>query len=519
MKIFTTCLLILFMFSLHPVARETLTPLQKGKLLINIKYNEIISGPEYNTENLDQSLRNHLDFYLWSRGWDFEFVPKDAAGKIDSVIKAGAVSGAQYLLNIDVTPTFKTAKVRTNSDTGNKKIKYGGFLELELAVSLKNLTSGQMWPESRNVTCESRKEWVRDGDGFLSSDQTLPEPPDYVIMRALSEALEFLPVSEPVILYSKQDIPLYMILNTAAADQWDNKDVSDVRLALAYASRSLQRQFGIGLRPVGFGRLMDDSVSFEGIQRFFNLLLKTEPKRPDTFTIAVFDPVHPEDFFKRVQPSRIGLSDLGRHFSLVSRLQPPNEDVAKWISCMNGQLLLHEIGHLMGAIHVSDLHSIMNPVTAWVASDQFDILNRRIIEARRPAGFSNGNVKDYLKLIADALDNSGYGLADYPAVYFSYININRFMLQRDTFGEDGVGQSIPYAVAGMQMYLIKNLESARDNFYKALVRDTSQASIQYYLSKVTSGKLSELHLKKAAEMGYYRAINELSRAGQPIMLD
>ncbi|MEW5925238.1 MAG: hypothetical protein AB1746_14750, partial [Candidatus Zixiibacteriota bacterium] len=239
----------------------------------------------------------------------------------------------------------------------------------------------------------------------------------------------------------------------------------------------------------------------------------------DTLAIAIIDPAQPEDYFKRVQPARIGLSDLGRHFSLISRLQPPNKDVAEWAAFMNGQLMLHEVGHLLGGIHVSDLHSIMNPVSPWVASDQFDIVNRNIIEKRRKVGFSDRNIADYLHLVAGALKDSEYGLADYPAIFFSYININPFKLQRNTFGEEGVGQSIPYAVAGMQMFLIKNPEMARDNFYRAWVRDTSQASIQYYLSKVTSGKLSELHLKRAAQMDYYQAIIELGRSGLSNMLE
>ncbi|MEW5925034.1 MAG: hypothetical protein AB1746_13700, partial [Candidatus Zixiibacteriota bacterium] len=263
MKIFLICLLILLTLILPSKAQDTPNPVSIGKLLINIEYVDTISGLEYNTENLDQSLRNHLDFFLWRRGLDFEFAQGNVAVQIDSLLKSGTVSDEQYFLNIRVSASLKSEKVRPASDAGNKKVTYGGFLKIGLALTMQNLKTGQIWPEYRNVVCESRKEWVREGDRFMSYKQTLFEPPDYVIMRALSLAFDFLPVSEPTNRYTKYDIPVYMILDDKSAGEWDDTSAGNDRLALAYASRSLQRQFGFGLRPVGIDRLNSDPTPFK----------------------------------------------------------------------------------------------------------------------------------------------------------------------------------------------------------------------------------------------------------------
>ncbi|UCD94206.1 MAG: hypothetical protein JSU69_10645 [Candidatus Zixiibacteriota bacterium] len=79
-----------------------------------------------------------------------------------------------------------------------------------------------------------------------------------------------------------------------------------------------------------------------------------------------------------------------------------------------------------------------------------------------------------------------------------------------SFGDEGVGKAIAFAEQGYRQYLLKDHQTARDLFYMALACDSAQGAVHQYLSRVTSGKLAELHLRKSSELGFYRAIHEIA---------
>ena len=504
----TTVFFLLALLSVYSFcfAIDLPAPIENGKIAVTLVYDRIIDGIEFNSANLDRCLRNHLDYYLWHKGWDYEFVDNDTTVRDDF----------RYRLQMKVKASFKSKKIRSINGVDTRETKYGGFLKIETDISLVDLENNNRIIISRRRTkSETGKEWVRLADGsFMPPELAMIEPPDFVIKEHLSNALSFLPSYKPVTKKLKWDIPVYLVLDKRIRIRQKEFEDGDVYLALQYISRSLQRQFGFGLKVVELGDLTVDAVSFNGISGLFDRLLENEPFRRDTLTIAIFDPDLPEGFYERTRPSRIGVSDLGRQISLTARLAPPNPETSEWAAFLNGQLMLHEIGHLLGAIHVSDLNSIMNPTTAWVSSDLFDPLNYQIIKRGRGLGLPANSVGEYLNLITDCLDNSDYGLADYPEVFFSYISLNYFKLRYNSFGGGDSGRAVPYAVTGFQMYLLNRNKTARDNFYRALACDPDQASIHYYLSKTTDGRLSEYHLKKSAEMGFYKAINEITRLRQ-----
>jgi len=504
--IFLLFLSIVFLIGPATSANDTALNIEPGKIAVDISFDHDITGPEFNRANLELCLKNHLDYYLWYKGWNFEFVDGEISGE------SADIPGFDYLLNMRVKASFKSKKIRLNDE--KEKVNYSGLLRIGAAISFNDLRHGAApISDERKFSASSEKKWVRSPDGgYYPPELTIPEPPDFVVKRLLSEALAFLPKKESRNLNLKTDIPVYLLVDKHITAEVGDVTDSDVYTALKYASRSLQRQFGFGLKPVGYADLATEMISFDGFQRLFDRIRKNEPQRPDTLTIAVFEPLNPERFYARKSPSRIGLSDLGRQFSLLARLRVPESATIDWTAYINGQLMLHEIGHLLGAVHVSDLKSIMNPVTTWVSSDRFDHLNLYIIKRGRRVNPARQSLVDYLNLVVAGIENSEYALVDYPPLFFSYVNLNRYKLKDSNYGGGDAGRTIPYAVSAFRMYLLKNYHTARDNFYKALACDPGQASIHYYLSKTTTGKLSELHLKKAAEMGYYIAIHELGES-------
>jgi len=508
---------LLIIFSLYPCVRadDSILPVERGKIAVVISFENKTEGIEYNNANLAACLKNHLDYILWYNGWDYDIT--DTGLSNESIINLGC----RYRLDLKVKASFKSLKIQAVNGGKNKKGNYTGLLSAKLALSFFDLKEdNRPILENHKVSGKSRTKWVRLPDGeYMSSDRTIPEPPDFVIKRLLSRALDFLPSYKPRHLNLKGDIPVYVLLDKHITATWQEFEKSDVYLSLLYTSRSLQRQFGFGLKISGYDEMTVGGITFDDIQRLFDRQLKPVSRRPDTLTVAIFDPINPERFYSRVAPSRIGLSDLGRQVSLMARLLPPDNETSDWGALINGQLILHEIGHLFGAVHVSDLKSIMNPYTTWVSSDRFDPLNFGIVKQCRRGNLPVKSVAAYLTLVADRIDQSGYGLADYPPFFFSYVNLNQYKLRDSDYGGTDVGRAIPYAAIGYRMYLLKDYAAARDFFYKALACAPTQAAIHYYLSKTTSGKLSEVHLNKSAAMGFYRALHDIEKSHQDFFFD
>jgi hypothetical protein len=235
------------------------------------------------------------------------------------------------------------------------------------------------------------------------------------------------------------------------------------------------------------------------------------PKRKDTVTIGIFEPDEPIQFYQVGFAEQIGLSDLASRNILIASLSPPNREIMEWKAFQNGHSILHEAGHMLGAMHVSDLNSIMNTHTTWVGATEFDRLNSLVIESYLKNGKSKNSVTSYLEFLVEAIEQTGYKQSDFPAFFDGYMEINKLTAEDLKFSADGFGESINYAIDGYRELLDKNSDSAKSCFYRALVYDSTQGATHYYMSKATSGSISELHLKKAAELGFYKAIFELVR--------
>lgn len=501
---------LLFFISVpsSPPSAEQL-PLDNGIVAVYLKPATFAGDEEFNGRTLLNCLRNHVDYLLWFKGWDFDFVQPDDDLEADLVIDGLDDNRYRYLLYIETDASFQRKRIHAKDDNSVElPEKYSRFLKLKLVTSFYDISLQKKTLDHRVSKGKNLNLWVESPDGgYLPKELTNPEPPDFVIKRILSEALSFLPVYERPGVGGKGDIPVSIVLDKRILSGGGDYETSDIHTVLEYASRSLRRQFGFGLKVCAREYLTARGIPFSGMNALFKSLLNTRPVRNDTMTIAAFRPEMPEQFYESGRKVRIGLSDLGKQVLLIAEISPPNKMTSEWKAFLTGQLLLHEIGHLLGAIHVSDLNSIMAPKTTWVSSDQFDPLNKLIIEDGRKIGLQSRRITEYLQFVTDAVRKTNYRLADYPAMYFSYINLNRKQFQDNSPAGSDFARSIPYAAEGYRLYLLKNYSLAKDFFYKALACDSTQGALHYYLSRVTSGELSKLHLKKSAETGFYRAIS------------
>jgi hypothetical protein len=495
---------------MHSLSAAEEIAVKEGKIAVYLTPIDLPYQIEFNAENLRQCLTNHLDYLLWNKGWRFCFVGEGGKYQPKELATMPEMSSYDYLLYLKTEASFHSEKVPPIMiDSHESAGTYDGLLKMRLVLSFHDLkNSGEVLFQGK-FGAKSLYEWaVQPGDFIIPGDSTLPEPPDFVVKRLLSKALAFLPSYRRDRTDSGESLPVYLILDEgldADTSRLENRSVSQ---AVEYASRALYRQFGFGLHICGWKNFNANKLSFSGLESYFRSFQKDEPSRGDTITLAVFVPSDPAKFYTAGKAVQIGLSDMRTQTLLIAELVPPNPMTSEWKAFLNGQLLLHEIGHLLGAVHVSDVNSIMNARTAWVSPYQFDTLNSYIVGICRKKAVRQMRVAGYLNLIAEGITNTGYRLADYPAIFFSFINLNKDRLNGVSFGPDRFNKAVKYACQGYGQYLRGNFAAAARSFYKALVCDSTQAAVQYYISKVTNGRIAAYHRRLSAQEGFYRAISE-----------
>jgi hypothetical protein len=457
-------------------------------------------------DDINECLSNHLDYYLWQKGWEIEFLGPDSRRKAETAIQHLDTGAFDYLLQIEPEADIRSIEL---SSKQKGSTRYAGRLHIKAHFSIRKLgptdsTLANRWFETR-----ASDSWIEMPDSLATQGKVMtPEPPDFVVKRLLSSALASLPSLARKRSTLSDKVPVLIVVDSRIFNDWWNRSDSDIIHATEYASHCMEKQFGFGLEICGKDYITAPDVGFSGISSLFKAFLENQSRRIDTLVVGFYRPNDIMEFYRNSGKIQIGISELGRQTSLLAELLPPNKETSEWNAFLNGQLILHEIGHLLGAIHVSDIQSVMTIRTEWVSSIHFDTLNHYLIANGHKDKELLSGIAGYLDFLASAIEATGYKLSDYPAVFFSYLNLNRKGIMNNDFGKGIFRASIPYAARGYMQYLAGNPAFAEELFYKALAGDPGQGSIHYYLSSVTKGEDSRYHLKRAAEIGYYEAILE-----------
>ena len=499
-------MLVCLGFSLTPAAGASVAGNRLAVYLYPVKTSD--ESRPY-AENINECLSNHLDYYLWRKGWDFEFLRPDSRRKSETAIQQLDAGAFDYLLHIEPEADIKSIRL---SSRQNEPTRYAGRLRIKAHFSIRKLGPTDSTLENRWFETRASDSWIEMPDSLATQGMAMaPEPPDFVVKRLLSKALASLPSLTRKRSALSEKVPLFIVVDSRIFNDWWNRSDSDIIYATEYASHCLERQIGFGLEICGKSYITAPEVGFSGISALFKAFLENQSQRIDTLVVGFYRPNDMVEFYRNSGNIQIGISELGRQTSLLAELLPPNKETSEWNVFLNGQLILHEIGHLLGAVHVSDIQSVMTLRTEWVSSIRFDTLNHYLIANGYKDKKQLSGIARYLDFLASAIETTGYKLSDYPAVFFSYLNLNRRGIMNNDFGKGIFRASIPYAARGYMQYMAGNPAFAEELFYKALAGDPGQGSIHYYLSGVTKGESSLYHLKKAAEIGYYEAILERRR--------
>lgn len=209
--------------------------------------------------------------------------------------------------------------------------------------------------------------------------------------------------------------------------------------------------------------------------------------------------------------STIGLAvPLG--VDAIISAQPTFPGLGIWNPLEEAMTLVHEVAHILGAIHVPDEGSIMYPYSGSF-SFEFDDLNRKIIQASKINYF---NV-DAKKRVTNYIDNlvelrkkeSKNSFPILPAIENSVFSLNLGGYSYDNY-IDEIHKSFSevikdslhlVATLGLVDYNFGRNEQAKSFFVKALELDPEFAEVHWYLSlglqKMEEQTLAELHKELA----------------------
>ncbi|MEW6016250.1 MAG: hypothetical protein AB1690_13140 [Candidatus Zixiibacteriota bacterium] len=496
---------LFLLLSISPLHAGESLEFPPGKMAVVITVPRLPENLEYNSDNFMECLASHLDYYLWLKGFQFDIFPSEAKLTLNDPETISKFGDYDYLLQLTPKPKFRRVKIKSSSPA---VIEYTAVIELR--TDFFRLDSSVYLIKGKKSSARPLENWVATDDSLLlRKGLGHVEPPDFVLKRLLSEALSFLPRLPPVKESYKRSRPLKLLIDSRIANDIKGNMEKDLLRGVDYVARSLWRQFKVGLHPAAVEYFTVKELSYTDIERLLRSFIRGGLPPSDTLTVAVFRPDNSEDYYIGDGNIQVGLSDLGRKLAVIAEISPPHTGLREWKVFLEGQLLLHEIGHLLGAVHVSDLSSIMTIRPTWLSSDRFDRLNDRIIRAGLEDGDALNKITSYLMLVLKSVEESEYPLAELPSTFFSYINLNHKELMINRLAETTLGAATLAASDGYRAYLMKDFIGARDRFSRALAENPNQASFHYYLAQVSTGPEAFLHLNQAAALGYYSALHEL----------
>jgi hypothetical protein len=455
---------------------------------------------------IGRAVSHYADFWLAQRGYVFDVNVVNHT--LDLTQIARLIADSQYTQVIYSTPHGRIAQREIQSSGSVTPTVVDGFLNLDIQGRIYSARRGAILSvRDKRVASAAKEKWLWTGDAEVSNRQDsllseTPEPFEFVIQRAVTLLLDDFRAQPPPPEKEGPSVEATVYVDSSMIYRQGPTWTRNVLDVAQFASRSLRRQFGASLSTPQIITSFLSSDSSVWLMQSLDAL-KRNTSLSDTLTILMSEQRTPLDYFTGQRADDLGITDLGGSRIAIDCMPAPHPEQADWFPYMNGLILLHEIGHTFGAIHVFDRESIMAHRLTWMGSDMFDSLNVRVVREVLSTKVDATRPVEYVALVSRALRESKYPFADFPDFFWRYLGLAKSDAEIDSLTK--AIDYEPYVISAHGMSLLNSGDKAgaRLEWDRALKLTPNQPVLFYYLALSSSGADSVEAITRALQLGLY----------------